>query len=185
MVMSAAPAAALETRGYAISYLYAASYAEDGDCPNGFNPSTTAGWINGMRALGLPEDKITSYFDGGTNMKQSERQQIGNEYISNRGRGARWAWSVWFWRQHRPGVRRRCSRPRCAALYRSGQRRTVTVSTVAQRHGTARQDINKIERICEPPNSGAMCDLLWADPVEDAQEYAALCRSTHPCCSTL
>jgi diadenosine tetraphosphatase ApaH/serine/threonine PP2A family protein phosphatase len=52
-------------------------------------------------------------------------------------------------------------------------------------HGTAlsrhrhwhRQDINKIERICEPPNSGPMCDLLWADPVEDAQECVHLPRS--------
>ena len=58
-----------------------------------------------------------------------------------------------------------------------GPTTTVTVSTVTARHGTARQDINKIERICEPPNSGPMCDLLWADPVEDAQECVYLPRS--------
>jgi len=28
-------------------------------------------------------------------------------------------------------------------------------------------DISAIDRFCEPPQSGPMCDLLWADPMED------------------
>lgn len=28
------------------------------------------------------------------------------------------------------------------------------------------KDVNKINRFCEPPSSGAFCDLLWADPHE-------------------
>jgi len=28
-------------------------------------------------------------------------------------------------------------------------------------------DINNIDRFIEPPRSGFMCDLLWADPCED------------------
>lgn len=28
-------------------------------------------------------------------------------------------------------------------------------------------DINAIDRFVEPPSSGLMCDLLWADPEED------------------
>jgi len=27
-------------------------------------------------------------------------------------------------------------------------------------------DIKKVDRIREPPDSGIMCDLLWADPIE-------------------
>ena len=27
-------------------------------------------------------------------------------------------------------------------------------------------DIRNIDRFCEPPQSGPMCDLLWADPME-------------------
>ena len=30
-------------------------------------------------------------------------------------------------------------------------------------------EINKINRFVEPPLSGILCDLLWADPVEDSQ----------------
>lgn len=30
------------------------------------------------------------------------------------------------------------------------------------------EEINKIDRFVEPPLSGLLCDLLWADPVEDA-----------------
>ena len=30
-------------------------------------------------------------------------------------------------------------------------------------------DIQAIDRVREPPSSGAMCDLLWADPLEDDQ----------------
>ena len=29
------------------------------------------------------------------------------------------------------------------------------------------EDINLIDRFTEPPSSGLMCDLLWADPMED------------------
>lgn len=29
--------------------------------------------------------------------------------------------------------------------------------------------LNKINRFIEPPLSGLLCDLLWADPVEDTQ----------------
>jgi serine/threonine-protein phosphatase 2B catalytic subunit len=29
------------------------------------------------------------------------------------------------------------------------------------------ESINKINRFIEPPLSGVLCDLLWADPVED------------------
>ena len=29
------------------------------------------------------------------------------------------------------------------------------------------EDINKINRFVEPPLSGILCDLLWADPVDD------------------
>lgn len=29
------------------------------------------------------------------------------------------------------------------------------------------EDINKIDRFKEPPLSGLLCDLLWADPVDD------------------
>jgi serine/threonine-protein phosphatase 2B catalytic subunit len=29
------------------------------------------------------------------------------------------------------------------------------------------EDINKIDRFREPPSSGPMCDILWADPMED------------------
>lgn len=32
---------------------------------------------------------------------------------------------------------------------------------------TDAEDINKIDRFVEPPLSGLLCDLLWADPVED------------------
>ncbi len=31
------------------------------------------------------------------------------------------------------------------------------------------EEINKINRFVEPPLSGILCDLLWADPVEDSQ----------------
>lgn len=27
--------------------------------------------------------------------------------------------------------------------------------------------INKIDRFCEPPLEGIMCDILWSDPAED------------------
>jgi len=36
------------------------------------------------------------------------------------------------------------------------------------------QDIQAIDRFCEPPNVGPMCDLLWADPIEDAAQYLEL-----------
>ena len=32
---------------------------------------------------------------------------------------------------------------------------------------TDAEDINKIDRFVEPPLSGLLCDLLWAEPVED------------------
>ena len=32
---------------------------------------------------------------------------------------------------------------------------------------TSLDDIRKIDRFREPPSSGAMCDLLWADPTEE------------------
>jgi serine/threonine-protein phosphatase 2B catalytic subunit len=37
------------------------------------------------------------------------------------------------------------------------------------RNASLRQlsDIQKINRVMEPPPSGPMCDLLWADPMED------------------
>jgi serine/threonine-protein phosphatase 2B catalytic subunit len=31
-------------------------------------------------------------------------------------------------------------------------------------------DIAKIDRFREPPTSGPMCDLLWADPCEETPE---------------
>ena len=31
------------------------------------------------------------------------------------------------------------------------------------------EDINKIDRFVEPPVSGFLCDLLWADPGEDTE----------------
>lgn len=31
------------------------------------------------------------------------------------------------------------------------------------------EEINKINRFVEPPLSGLLCDLLWADPVDDSQ----------------
>ena len=31
------------------------------------------------------------------------------------------------------------------------------------------EDINKVDRFIEPPLSGLLCDLLWADPCDDAQ----------------
>ncbi|KAK6201662.1 Metallo-dependent phosphatase-like protein [Scheffersomyces amazonensis] len=31
-------------------------------------------------------------------------------------------------------------------------------------------DIQKLDRFIEPPHSGLMCDLLWADPIEDYDE---------------
>jgi serine/threonine-protein phosphatase 2B catalytic subunit len=31
------------------------------------------------------------------------------------------------------------------------------------------EEINKIDRFVEPPLSGLLCDLLWADPVDDSQ----------------
>lgn len=31
-------------------------------------------------------------------------------------------------------------------------------------------DITKYDRFKEPPLEGIMCDLLWADPVEDGKE---------------
>jgi serine/threonine-protein phosphatase 2B catalytic subunit len=34
---------------------------------------------------------------------------------------------------------------------------------------TDAEEINKINRFVEPPLSGLLCDLLWADPVDDAQ----------------
>ncbi len=30
------------------------------------------------------------------------------------------------------------------------------------------EEINKINRFVEPPLSGLLCDLLWADPVDDS-----------------
>lgn len=29
------------------------------------------------------------------------------------------------------------------------------------------EDINKVDRFIEPPLSGLLCDLLWADPCDD------------------
>ena len=29
--------------------------------------------------------------------------------------------------------------------------------------------LNKINRFIEPPLSGVLCDILWADPVDDSQ----------------
>eukprot|EP01127_Copromyxa_protea_P022166 TRINITY_DN7842_c0_g3_i1.p1 TRINITY_DN7842_c0_g3~~TRINITY_DN7842_c0_g3_i1.p1 ORF type:complete len:731 (+),score=167.66 TRINITY_DN7842_c0_g3_i1:154-2346(+) len=34
-------------------------------------------------------------------------------------------------------------------------------------------DINAIDRFCEPPSSGPMCDLLWADPLEDFGDHVS------------
>lgn len=31
------------------------------------------------------------------------------------------------------------------------------------------EDINKVDRFIEPPLSGLLCDLLWADPCDDNQ----------------
>jgi len=31
----------------------------------------------------------------------------------------------------------------------------------------AATDVFKVERFQEPPNTGLLCDLLWADPMED------------------
>lgn len=32
-----------------------------------------------------------------------------------------------------------------------------------------KNDIDKIDRFIEPPLSGFLCDLLWADPMEDKE----------------
>jgi len=32
---------------------------------------------------------------------------------------------------------------------------------------TCVEDVNQIDRFCEPPSKGPMCDILWADPTED------------------
>jgi serine/threonine-protein phosphatase 2B catalytic subunit len=29
------------------------------------------------------------------------------------------------------------------------------------------EELNKMDRFLEPPRSGAFCDILWSDPVED------------------
>eukprot|EP00299_Pterocystis_sp_00344_P002581 c12915_g1_i1.p1 GENE.c12915_g1_i1~~c12915_g1_i1.p1 ORF type:complete len:512 (+),score=106.42 c12915_g1_i1:44-1537(+) len=42
--------------------------------------------------------------------------------------------------------------------------------------------IHEINRFCEPPNSGAMCDILWADPLDDgAEDTTFLPNSTRGC----
>ncbi len=86
LALVSAPALAKESRSYAVGYFYAASYSEDGDCPTGYNPTTAEGWIAGMRALGLSEEKIKAYFEGSASMKQGERQEISKYFISQRGR---------------------------------------------------------------------------------------------------
>lgn len=30
-------------------------------------------------------------------------------------------------------------------------------------------DLNKVQRVQEPPRKGVLCDLLWADPVDNEQ----------------
>ena len=33
--------------------------------------------------------------------------------------------------------------------------------------GIKLEEINKVNRVMEPPDSGIMCDLLWADPIKE------------------
>lgn len=40
-------------------------------------------------------------------------------------------------------------------------------------------DICEIDRFCEPPSTGPMCDLLWADPCEDYDEMETLDMFAH------
>jgi len=36
------------------------------------------------------------------------------------------------------------------------------------------EDINQLDRFCEPPSKGPMCDLLWADPLEDFSQTSPI-----------
>lgn len=40
---------------------------------------------------------------------------------------------------------------------------------------TCLADINKINRISEPPKKGLMCDMLWSDPCEKDEDAALMC----------
>jgi hypothetical protein len=51
-------AANAETRGYAVSWFYAAAYSEDGDCPDGLNPSADKMVLGFLKQLGKSQQEI-------------------------------------------------------------------------------------------------------------------------------
>jgi serine/threonine-protein phosphatase 5 len=47
----------------------------------------------------------------------------------------------------------------------------ITHGGLFKEDGVKLDDIKKVDRIREPPDSGIMCDLLWADPVDKAGRH--------------
>jgi len=49
---------------------------------------------------------------------------------------------------------------------------------------TSLKSINSINRFCEPPREGLLCDLLWADPLEPKEEEAPAAKPAKKAAST-
>jgi hypothetical protein len=59
-----------ETRGYVVSWFHLATYSQDGDCPDGLNPSADVMFRNILKALGKTPQEIEALFENFPNGKE-------------------------------------------------------------------------------------------------------------------
>ena len=76
------PAAAKETRSYALAYFGHAVSSKDGDCPGGLNPKLDIQYAKNLQALGLPgkevEELMKTFGDEGQSWDKNKIGQIMN-----------------------------------------------------------------------------------------------------------
>jgi hypothetical protein len=59
-----------ETRGYVVSWFHVATYSQDGDCPDGLNPSADIMFRNILKALGKTQEETDALMVGFPNGKE-------------------------------------------------------------------------------------------------------------------
>jgi len=59
-----------ETRGYVVSWFHMTAYSEDGDCPDGLNPSADAMFVKILKGMGKTQPEIDALMEGFPNGKE-------------------------------------------------------------------------------------------------------------------